>query len=375
MADPEAGALRARIVDIMRGPADRPDDDAFDALARAAFAWQFAHNVPYAAYCRTRGRTPDTVTHWTEIPAVPAAAFKEIALVAGRAEDAEAVFRTSGTSQGTERRGTHHVLDLSLYEASLLASFDAWLLPDGARPVMLSLVPYREALPDSSLAWMIDCVMARRGATGSAVLATVRAGIDAAAFEAQLRGLAEQQQMICILGTTLSFAHALATLRTSDDAVRLPPGSRLMDTGGSKGRTHDVEQNEMRAAYAHLLGIDPDFCVNEYGMTEMLSQFYDDTLRAAAQTGAAGSRVKRPPAWVRTRVVDPDTLRPVPPGAPGLLQHFDLANLFSVMAIQTEDIGIADDEGFHLLGRALGAPPRGCSIAMDDLLAAARNET
>jgi hypothetical protein len=78
------------------------------------------------------------------------------------------------------------------------------------------------------------------------------------------------------------------------------------------------------------------------------------------------------PAWVRTRVVDPDTLEPVSPGSTGLLQHFDVANTGSVMAIQTEDMGVVEGEGFRLLGRATGAPPRGCSIAMDELLSAAR---
>jgi hypothetical protein len=63
----------------------------------------------------------------------------------------------------------------------------------------------------------------------------------------------------------------------------------------------------------------------------------------------------------------------VPTGEPGLLQHFDLANLHSVLAVQTEDIGTVDERGVLLLGRAAGAPPRGCSLATDELLRAARS--
>ncbi len=59
-------------------------------------------------------------------------------------------------------------------------------------------------------------------------------------------------------------------------------------------------------------------------------------------------------------------------GRPGLLAHFDLANLGSVSAVLTEDVGVGEPGGFRLLGRAAGAEPRGCSIAMDDLLAAVR---
>jgi len=36
--------------------------------------------------------------------------------------------------------------------------------------------------------------------------------------------------------------------------------------------------------------------------------------------------------------------------------------------VQTEDLGVELDDGFRLLGRSAGAPPRGCSIAMDMLL-------
>ena len=74
------------------------------------------------------------------------------------------------------------------------------------------------------------------------------------------------------------------------------------------------------------------------------------------------------PPWVRTRAVDPDTLAPVASGTVGILQHFDLANLGSVMAVQTEDLGVVDGDRFTLLGRSPGAQPRGCSIALDMLL-------
>jgi hypothetical protein len=66
------------------------------------------------------------------------------------------------------------------------------------------------------------------------------------------------------------------------------------------------------------------------------------------------------------------TLEPVPAGDVGLLRHFDLANLGSVIAVQTEDLGRIDDGALVLLGRASGARPRGCSIALDDLVEAAR---
>jgi len=69
---------------------------------------------------------------------------------------------------------------------------------------------------------------------------------------------------------------------------------------------------------------------------------------------------------------DAETLEPLPDGAVGVLRHFDLANLDSVLAVQTDDLGIAGGGGFEILGRAAGAELRGCSIAMDQWLSAQR---
>ena len=68
------------------------------------------------------------------------------------------------------------------------------------------------------------------------------------------------------------------------------------------------------------------------------------------------------------RAVDPESLAPRPPGERGILAFFDLANLGSVSAILTEDVGQVDETGVRLHGRAAGAEPRGCSLAMEELL-------
>jgi hypothetical protein len=45
-----------------------------------------------------------------------------------------------------------------------------------------------------------------------------------------------------------------------------------------------------------------------------------------------------------------------------------LANVFSVAAIQTEDLGVRRGDGFELIGRAQFAEPRGCSVMMNEPL-------
>ena len=52
--------------------------------------------------------------------------------------------------------------------------------------------------------------------------------------------------------------------------------------------------------------------------------------------------------------------------------HTDLANYNSVLSILTEDVGIVGADGFQLLGRAEGAQAKGCSLAVESFVAAAR---
>lgn len=367
MRDVEGLALRSTLTGLFSGAFDEPlNDEVFNLAALRVFAWQYARNLPYAAFCDRRRRTPGNVEHWTRIPVVPTSAFREIALIAGDPADAQAVFRTSGTTRGAEKRGTHYVSDLSLYHASLIPNFTACVLPDGVKIRMVSLVPDRLEMPDSSLAHMISVLIDEVGAPQSEHCATIDGGIDERRLVDILDSAEAAGEPVCLLGTSLAYVRWLDSLNEQGVTFSLPAGSRLMDTGGYKGQGREVGESTLREMYGELLGIPASHCINEYGMTEMCSQFYDSTLRDAVH-GRADARRKLVPPWVRTRVVDPDTLEPVPEG-PGLLQHFDLANAGSVMALQTEDVGVAAADGFRLLGRAPGAVPRGCSIAMDLLL-------
>ena len=85
------------------------------------------------------------------------------------------------------------------------------------------------------------------------------------------------------------------------------------------------------------LGIPPTQIICEYGMSELSSQAYDRRLAAAFGIRTVRSIFRFPP-WARARVISPETGDEVNEGGTGLLQIFDLANVFSVAAIQTEDL-------------------------------------
>ena len=81
-------------------------------------------------------------------------------------------------------------------------------------------------------------------------------------------------------------------------------------------------------------------------------------------------RIFKFPPWARVQIISPETGREVADGETGIIRVFDLANVFSVAAIQTEDLGIRRGNGFELIGRAQMAEPRGCSLMSHSALRA-----
>ena len=139
-----------------------------------------------------------------------------------------------------------------------------------------------------------------------------------------------------------------------------------METGGFKGVRREVSRDQLYAAITEHTGVPTSRIVNEYGMTELLSQLWEPVL--AEGLDAVGVHVPAP--WLRVRALDATTLAPMPEGDDGILCFFDLANLGSVSHILTEDVGSVIEGRVRLRGRAPGAESRGCSRAMDDLMSA-----
>lgn len=341
------------------------NDAAFNALALELFRFQYGRNDPYRRFCDYRRQTPDRVEHWLQIPAVPIGAFKEAMLATEPVEQAAACFMSSGTTR-PELRSRHYHPDLTVYDASARTNFAAHVLPDGARLPLLVLNPPPAALPNSSLAHYLGLMLDTYGANGSGYFVDGE-GLQQERLQAALLEFAKQGRPVCLAGATFAFVHLLDQMAERGQSLALPSGSRVMDTGGVKGRSREIARDELETALTERLGIPGDHQVNMYGLTELSTQFLDAVLRAGE-----GTRHKTVPAWARTRVLDSETLAELPPGEVGVLCHTDLANRASVCTVLTEDLGVAVEGGFEMLGRVAGSQARGCSIAMDELLTATR---
>jgi len=335
----------------------------FDALALRLFAEQHAHNEAYRRFCRLRGVTPRSVKGWRDIPAVPITAFKEVVLSCTPPERAERVFMTSGTTRG-EVKGRHFPPTIAVWDASMSRHFAQRFMREAQRLRMGILFPAEEALPNSSLAHYLALAVRRFGAEGSRGFVG-EGGLDVDGVRAMLRACERSGEPCALLGASWSFVHLLDAFAAAGERFQLPPGSRMLDTGGYKGQSRELPAGEFYARLSATFGVPRALCINMYGMTELSSQLYDEG-------NATVPSVKSGPHWLRSRLVDPLTGREVPRGERGVLVHCDLANFNSVTSILTEDVGVAADGGFLLLGRAEGAQARGCSLAVQEFLQAAQ---
>ncbi len=330
----EYRALRARVFLSFR---DDLSEGEFAALALRIHAFQRKHNRPFARWCDT---LPEPMS-WREIPAVPQAMFKRFRLSCFPEELTPVTFRTSGTTG--EVRGEHHFADAALYYASVLMGWSRLGLP--ALPALF-LAQRPAEVPDSSLTAMFGFL--------------AKKAMRCAAFD--LRADAEKIHRIAEHGPCAIFGTALAFLglfeRMGTERVQLPHGSFALETGGYKGSGRDIPKAELYAKFATHLGLRAKDVWNEYGMTELSSQAFTRGLARPHET----------PPWLRAMVVDPETGAEVPIGGSGVLRLFDLANVGSVLAIQTADLAVRRASGFDLIGRDPAAIPRGCSRRADELL-------
>jgi hypothetical protein len=346
-------------------------DDDFNALALKLFAHQFEHNRPFQKFCQGRGKTPRVVKSWKDIPAVPINGFKDLTLSCVPPETCARTFMTSGTTRG-DIKGRHYHPDMAVYDASMLRNFAQHVMQRHptedhglhTRVRMGILFPNEVMMPNSSLAHYLALAIEYFGTPDSAYYLDEN-GLRTAPLCMALQHAQDSGEPFALLGASYSFLHLMDALNERGQMFQLPAGSRLLDTGGFKGQSREVPMDAFYNQLSATFGVSRDQCLNMYGMTELSTQFYDAGNRTVPS-------VKRGPHWIRSRLVDPLTGQDVPAGERGILAHTDLANYNSVVTILTEDVGLANGDGFVLLGRAEGAQAKGCSMAVDNFLKAAQ---
>ncbi|GAB3066758.1 LuxE/PaaK family acyltransferase [Virgibacillus ainsalahensis] len=339
------------------------EETDFQALALKLFSYQFEYNLPYKKYCQKRRKTPLTIQHWQEIPALPIQAFKELTLSCESTNEPEAVFLTSGTTNA-QKQGQHIHPTLEVWDTSMKTAFNQFVLPDQKAMTIYVISPAEDLNQQSSLSRYLTMAVKHFGKEDSNYFFK-EDGLDMEALTTALKESEKKQEPVLLMGASSAYVHFLDYCRENGLTFQLTEGSRIFDTGGFKGKSREMPRNEVYESFVRTFDVDKNSCINMYGMTELSSQIYEVTAREP-------NLEKLTPAWVKTLVLDPDTLQPMKDGEVGVLAHYDLANWNSCIGILTEDIGYQTDNGFVLLGRAKGSEARGCSIAVDELMKANR---
>jgi hypothetical protein len=333
------------------------DEAKWNELAGELFAWQFAQVPAYRRLCLAHQITPENLASWRDIPAVPQQLFKQTLLYAHGSAPPAAIYVTSGTTTG--RPGRQHLLGTDMYRAVSVEGARRAGLFDREEAGLHFLTPSPEEASYSSLSAMFGFWQK----AFRQIFPRPRFWIRHGHFEfARLREILTAQiktrRPIAICGTAFSFVH-LIDAWADLPPLRLPRGSRLLETGGFKGRGREISKAGLYAQLARTFSVRDPAIWNEYGMSELSSQTY--------ARGAGGLHYA--PPWARVLVCNPATGREVGIGKRGMVRWIDLANTDSVLALQTLDVAERTPRGFRLIGRLPRTEPRGCSLSAEDLAA------
>jgi len=339
------------------------------AAVREAISYHCEHCPVFERWYVKQGLDPEAeIQDLGQVPFLPVSIFKRMDLKSVGEEDVVRVLKSSATSSQIPSRV---VLDRVTRDRQMrcLGALLSALMGPARRPfIVLDAAP----APGSSLE-LSARVAGMRGylmmATETHYALEARAGelhLDVGKLESILAAL---QEPVCLIGYTyVLHQHVLTPLARAGRRVRLPGGSMVMHFGGWKRlERRSVDRAKLNAEVAEVFEM-AEPCVRDvYGFTEHLGIIYPDD----------GQGVRLAPAYAEVIVRDPVTLKPLPPGVPGLLEFITpLPTSYPGIALLLDDMGqiISRDEGkdglygarFEVLGRALGTDIRGCGDTLPE---------
>lgn len=148
---------------------EQAPEEAFGALARDVFIYQYTYDLPYRRYCAAKRVTPATLKDWREIPPMPVDGFKHLDLSTIPTEQCEAVFMTSGTTHGGKMRGRNFHPDLEVWDESMIVPFRHFIMPDRERIRIAVISPAWDMNQNSSLSRYLTKAVECCGSEGSGV--------------------------------------------------------------------------------------------------------------------------------------------------------------------------------------------------------------
>jgi phenylacetate-coenzyme A ligase PaaK-like adenylate-forming protein len=313
------------------------DEEKFKMHALEIFRYQAINNNVYKYFLESMAVKAELVRDLKDIPFLPVSTFKNEKVIANSGT-VQKVFQSSRTTGA--HPSAHYITDLSLYEQSLLQCFELFY-GDPKEYVILALLPSYLERKDSSLVYMVNCLMTSSSQPENKFYLDEEAELFSA-----IEKLLSQKKKFFLIGVSF------ALLRFAEKYYFTASGNNIiMETGGMKGREKEIVREELHGLLSRRFNTSSIH--SEYGMTEMLSQAY------AKSNGKFFS-----PPWMKVMVREMyDPLSYCKTGISGMVNVIDLANIDSCAFLATDDLGRLNDDGsFEILGRADYSDIRGCNL-------------
>ncbi len=348
--------LTEEILDIIAAGVDAELPN-FNDYAMRLFALHFETNKIFREFCDAKKVGREDVTRWEDVPMVYNDVFKTHLVASFPLEQSVMACLTGGTTSLTQRGRIFRDEDgKRLVFAANRMMTGSYLFPDfeeGKRCRILILAPSPELAPSMGMAIGMDQTRQAFGTPDSMFLLG-KSGIDVKGLIKALRESEASGVPVALIGATSAYVYFFQACRRKKMKFNLPPGSRVCDGGGYRGRFGVVTREDYYAMVTEILDVPNSHCVNVLGEAETATNLFDDSLRRYAKGLPPRKRTRPVPPWSRVLAMHVDDLRPLPDGEVGLLAHWDLANVPTVMAVITDNLGYMTDNGTgcEMVGRA-----------------------
>lgn len=308
---------------------------SFNAKAIQIFHFQYKNNEVYKSFVDILGIVPERVKDIAQIPFLPISFFKTHMVLCGN--EYMGVFTSSATSGKGQSK--HYVKELFVYEKSFIQCFNN-VYGNHTDFAFLALLPSYMEREGSSLVYMADYFVKHSKYNQSGFYLNEYDNLIA-----KLLHLKENNIPTVLLGVSF------ALLEFAEKFTLDLSGIIVMETGGMKGKREELTRVELHNKLCKSFNVDKIH--SEYGMTELMSQFY-------SKGDGVFSVHNFHKIFIRD-LSDPFTF--LSGNKTGGINIVDLTNMYSCSFIATDDVGrLLDENTFEVLGRTDNSEMRGCNL-------------
>jgi phenylacetate-coenzyme A ligase PaaK-like adenylate-forming protein len=311
------------------------NNENFDEIALQIFQFQANQNPVYQDYLRFLKVAPENIHSIYQIPFLPIELFKNHIVLCKNLKT-ERIFTSSGTTGS--QTSQHHIVNTEFY-IEISKRIIEQIYQNLENYHLLALLPSYLERNNSSLVFMVESFMQKTLSPSGFYLHNFEQ------LHKDLIELKSQHKKVLLIGVTFALL---------DFAEQYPDDYKeiiVIETGGMKGKRKEMIREEVHEYLCKQMNLEEIH--SEYGMTELLSQFYSTK---------NGIFLPNPFAKVLLRETnDPFSLQNLPKN--GGINLIDLANIHSCSFLETKDLGkLLPDGTFQIVGRFDNSDIRGCNL-------------